>query len=118
MLVSDVQDVSQTEKAVSKAGIGADLLTRHGDFLQPRETYFATYNQLTFPAERHVEEQRTTAYTWSDRNQHNATVPHNIQSLRLTMNKMTQQHREQAQSPFDTTARVSLAVCMIIAQSS
>jgi len=81
---------------------------RHGDFWAPRQTYFASMNQLTFPANRFHGESRTDAYVWSGSNRHNATVPLSTRSLGLTATKSRQWQGEGSQSPYTTTTRSAL----------
>lgn len=67
--VSQRLDKDHQAKAIS-----GDVLMRHGDFWAPRESYYATLNQLTFPTHRFHGEPRVQTHVWADGNTHNSTV--------------------------------------------
>jgi len=109
------------DKELATQGLGSDLLTRHGDFWQPRQTYYASLNQLTYGADRHHQEPRVGTYLWTAGNTHNATVPLNTlndsSALGCTMSKAQQWADEVAHNQFTTTSRSSQLAAALPAAS-
>ena len=64
MLLSQRHDLN-----LEKKGLPGDFLTRHGNFAGPRDTFYATMNQLSYN-EKHLGEPRVDTYIWNGRNQH------------------------------------------------
>lgn len=97
--------VARHDKGASQ-GVGADLLLRHGDFLEPRAEYFVTLNQLTMPDDRQLGEPRVATYTWTGSNHHDANVPATTFRQEMTARKSTAHEQEDAANPYATTSRV------------
>lgn len=53
-----LQASQRQDKELSSEGQGPDLLTRHGRFDRPQETYYASLNELTYGKDRYHGEPR------------------------------------------------------------
>jgi hypothetical protein len=68
----DLLNVSQRQdQTLEKKGLPGDFLTRHGDFAGPRDTHYATVNQLTY-TNKQLSEPRVDTFLWNGRNHHDA----------------------------------------------
>ncbi|GFH30087.1 flagellar associated protein 107 [Haematococcus lacustris] len=86
-------------------GPGMDILTRHGEFAEPRQTFHATMNQLTFAAERVHGEPRVRDHMWTGKNVHNASVTLNTPTVSLTTTKLQQWQEEGLRDAYSTSSR-------------